>query len=280
MNVDGTDLREVAGLPEGLTSLGSPEWSADGRQIAFDIFRNNVNDAHIYVVNADGTGLQDLGPGCMPSFSPSGKQFVFSQPGRGIMKMNSDGSKREVIDATGWATQWSPDGKYIAWGMRGDIIVMNVETKERKSILSPEQATQFSSSYWNIGWSHDSRSIAWKARNRKTGGDDIVVADIDSYAGFQVLAESVKGVHNDYTFSPDNKRILFAMNNPANKASQLFFVDRENAGPPQLLPGQPIDWKIFNCAWSPDGKQITFTAEKIPQPIDWASVMESQKNEK
>jgi hypothetical protein len=38
------------------------------------------------------------------------------------------------------------------------------------------------------------------------------------------------------------------MNNPANKASQLFFVDRENAGPPQLLPGQPIDWKIFNCA--------------------------------
>jgi hypothetical protein len=60
MNVDGTDLREVAGLPEGLTSLGSPEWSADGRQIAFDIFRNNVNDAHIYVVNADGTGLQDL----------------------------------------------------------------------------------------------------------------------------------------------------------------------------------------------------------------------------
>ena len=70
------------------------------------------------------------------------------------------------------------------------------------------------------------------------------------------------------------------MNNPANKASQLFFVDRENAGPPQLLPEQPIDWKIFNCAWSPDGKQITFTAEKIPQPIDWASVMESQKNEK
>jgi Tol biopolymer transport system component len=96
----------------------------------------------------------------MPSFSPSGKQFVFSQPGREIMKMNSDGSKREVIDATDWATQWSPDGKYIAWGMRGDIIVMNVETKERKSILSPEQATQFSSSYWNIGWSHDSRSIA------------------------------------------------------------------------------------------------------------------------
>ena len=30
---------------------------------------------------------------------------------------------------------------------------------------------------------------------------------------------------------------------------------------PKLLPGQPPGWQIFDCDWSPDGREILFTAE-------------------
>lgn len=137
----------------------------------------------------------------------------------------------------------------------------------------------FSYTYWNLGWSHDSRSIAFKARNRRTAGEDIVVADIHSPDGFQILLESSKGVHPDYTFSPDNRPVMFAMNNPNDGVPQLYTVDRINHGRTQQFAGQRRDWKIFNCDSHPSGK-IAFSGEKILQPRDWATVVNSSKTPK
>jgi len=271
MNADGSGVRAVTDLPEGFTNLGSPEWSANGKTIAFDASRGGTTTAHIYLVNADGTNLRDAGLGCMPSFSPDGKRIVHTQPGHGIVIMDIDGTNRKDIARNGWGAQWSPDGKFIAWGRGGNIIVRNVKTKEEKPLLVGDQAGLFSYTYWNLGWSHDSRSIAFKARNIKTGGEDIVVADIDSPDGFKIMLSSSKSVHPDFTYSADNKRVLFAMTNPVDRNPRIYFIDREpqKVAPPQLLPGQPLDWKILNCAISPDGKQIAFTGEHIPQPVEW-----------
>ena len=276
MNDDGSELRAVADRPKGYKSLGSPEWSADGKQIAFDTYKVSLSDSHSNVVNIDSGKLVDCGPGCMPSQSPDGKRIVFTQNGRGILMMDSDGSNREDIDRRGWSAQWSPDGKFLAWGQGGNIIVMNLKTRKRTPILVGAQATMFGSTYWNPGWSHDSRSIAFKARNRRTSGEDIVVADIDSPNGFQILVASSKGVHPDFTFSPDNRRVMFSMNDPNDKVPRLHTVDRMNPGQPQPLAGQPRDWEIFSCDWHPSGK-IAFSGEQIIQPLDWATVVNSMQ---
>jgi Tol biopolymer transport system component len=279
MNDDGSELRAVADRPKGYKSLGSPEWSVNGKQIAFDIYKVSLNDSRSNVVNIDSGKLVDCGPGCMPSQSPDGKRIVFTQSRRGILMMDADGSNREDIDRSGWSAQWSPDGKYLAWGQGGNIIVMNLKTRKRTPILVGAQATMFSYTYWNPGWSHDSRSIAFKARNRRTGGEDIVVTDVDSPDGFQVLVASTKGVHPDFTFSPDNRRVMFSMNDPNDKTPRLYTVDRINADQPQQLAGQPRDWKIFNCDWHPSGK-IAFSGEKVLQPVDWATAGTSMQNTK
>jgi Tol biopolymer transport system component len=268
MNADGSDVREVAS-PEGNELVGSPEWSADGKRIVFDAAHTNTVNSHIFVVNTDGTEMRDLGPGGMPSLSPDGKRIVFCQPRRGVMMMNADGSNREDIDTRGWGAQGSPDGKWIAWGRAGNIIVMNAKTKEQRPVLIGDQATMFRSTYWNFGWSHDSRSIAFKARNRETNAEGIVVADIDSPDGFKILLASTVGVNADFSFSPDNRRVLFAMHDPKTNGSRLFTIDRDKNGAPQLLPGQPLDGNIRDSAWSPNGKRIAFIAKKTPQPVEW-----------
>jgi Tol biopolymer transport system component len=90
---------------------------------------------------------------------------------------------------------------------------------------------------------------------------------------------ATKGVHPDFTFSPDNRRVMFSMNDPDDGVPRLYTVDRMNHGQPQQLAGQPRDWKIFSCDWHPSGK-IAFSGEKIIQPLDWATAVNSMKNVK
>ena len=129
-----------------------PQWSPDGRQIAFD------GDNEIYVANADGSdqrllfagGTAGSGPG-MPSWSPDGTQLAFfntprmpggnrptmwtitrdgsvvvrAGPGGGyrseVWTINPDGSAkgrlyRSAFRVDNWAPPiWSPDGQQLAF---------------------------------------------------------------------------------------------------------------------------------------------------------------------
>ncbi|NOX56377.1 MAG: hypothetical protein GXP27_18415, partial [Planctomycetes bacterium] len=95
MNRDGTDLRPLVSIPE-YTAHGSPAFTPDGKRIAFDAWRSGRGEtyvnAHIFVADANGGNVRDLGPGAMPSWSPGGNRIVFScyQP-RGVWIMHADG---------------------------------------------------------------------------------------------------------------------------------------------------------------------------------------------
>lgn len=90
---DGTNLRQLAATLEGFTQISSVEWSADGTKFIGDMSEGRVETSRIFVMNSDGSGHQDLGPGCLPSLSPDNSEIVFTQP-MGIMKMRADGSGR------------------------------------------------------------------------------------------------------------------------------------------------------------------------------------------
>ena len=57
INLDGTEKKYLTDFDDG-TWLQGGDWSPDGTQIAFSIFRNYRQD--MYIVNADGTGLKAI----------------------------------------------------------------------------------------------------------------------------------------------------------------------------------------------------------------------------
>lgn len=82
VDTDGTTLRQVVSPTPGLEH---PDWSPDGRWIAFnigpeDLSRPNAGD--VFIVHPDGTGLRVLRPATAhrvffkPRWSPDGKQLL------------------------------------------------------------------------------------------------------------------------------------------------------------------------------------------------------------
>ncbi len=205
----------------------------------------------------------------MPSLSPDGLQVVFSDPREGIMRMKVDGSNRETIERNGWGTQWSPDGRYIAWGSGTRIILLDTETNQRLDLLTSEQSAMLGSVYWNLGWSQDSKWIAFKGRRPKANEGMVIVANVESSDGFKVLYESPNRVNEDFTWAPDNKHVVFIMRPPTHNKLRLVKVSREHPAAPEVLPGPPAGWDLLDCDWSPDGMHIVFAALAQPEQEDW-----------
>ena len=269
INADGTDLRKLAAPSKGFIQIGSAEWSSDGAKLIGDMSDGGIDTSRIVLMNSNGSSMKELGSGCMPSLSPDNKEIVFSQPGAGIMKMNADGSQRKQIDASGWGTQWSPDGKYIAWAAGNNIILLNTKTNQRSKLLTADQSAQLSYVYWNLGWSQNSKSIAFKARKRDASGFVAAVADTHSAKGFRIVYDGQDHINEEFSLDPDGRQVLISLKRQGANAAKLFIVNRDVPGDIKLLPGQPETWDVPGGDWSPDGKTIAFSASAPPAAIEW-----------
>lgn len=118
--------------PRQLTSFeddSAPSFSADGKLIAFSSDRDAdlKTGAHIYVMNADGTGAHAITSGAAsdsdPSFSPDGERIVFDRRTGGgapprIYVVGVDGSGlRPLTDGSSgaWDPVFTPNGRRIVY---------------------------------------------------------------------------------------------------------------------------------------------------------------------
>ena len=140
-NADGS----VEPFNGDLTSLdwdvvdSSPAWSPDGDRIAFQSHRDG--DYEIYVMNADGSGVEQLTGNEygdeLPSWSADGSRIAFTSDRDGdadIYLMNADGSGVERLtdnDYVDHSLMWSPDRGRIAFASKRDgddgIYIMNAD---------------------------------------------------------------------------------------------------------------------------------------------------------
>jgi TolB protein len=91
MNTDGSGL---SNLTRDTRTEWNPEWSPDGRKIAFGRLEPGGR-SKIVVMKADGSGKRTLADGADPVWSPDGRMIAFTSPRSGrweIYAMNADGS--------------------------------------------------------------------------------------------------------------------------------------------------------------------------------------------
>lgn len=266
MDANGSNVKELF-RSEKFTAIGSPDFSPDGKQIAFDGWDEPGGEknwqAHLLIVNADGTDLKDVGHGAMPTWSPDGKQFAFSSYSpRGIWTMNIDGTNRELIDPAGWGAQWSPDGTMIIYSdsSLGETNLKIYHTKEETfRYVFPFGKSPYRQYYWNSCWAPDSKSLCFKGRT-KEGVYEIVTLEIDKgLKGLKIhYSDSKIQPAADYSWHPDGKQISYRLWSQKDKAAKIFSLNPMSDEKPTIIPGQKYDVVPLSLSWRRDGKKLVF----------------------
>ena len=195
MNADGSGETAITETSAG-TGDQHPTWSPDRSQIAFTRYLTSPTyTQRVMVVNADGSGLHEIGTGRDPDWSPDGQWIAFVGGG-GISKMRPDGSDATLLTSGNVsAPDWSPNGRRIAFNRfepsPGGGSVANVWHMDENG------GTQTQYTFENTGagfptWSPDgfTMAYAWRDDIWMTRFGKINLTDhpgIDAYPDWQAV---------------------------------------------------------------------------------------------
>jgi Tol biopolymer transport system component len=130
MNADGTGVTRLSPKDTSQNGDSQPQWSPDGRRIAFVRYNEGRKEGAIEVMNADGGNVRRLTPfridATDPRWAPDGKHLLFNTyadplPGRSanLFTIRLDGTHRVALThleggaLQAFADAWSPDGTKV-----------------------------------------------------------------------------------------------------------------------------------------------------------------------
>jgi uncharacterized repeat protein (TIGR01451 family) len=146
----------------------SASMQSGSNTIVFDQYVTELGYTKIFVMNADGSNVLDLGRGYAPSWSGDGSKIAFVL-GNGetsdIWTMNADGTNRQQLtyNWNSYAPAWSPDGSKVAFASYHEsgannlyMIDANGQNQVKLNIVAPELIGRYAPS-----WSADSSKIVF-----------------------------------------------------------------------------------------------------------------------
>jgi dipeptidyl aminopeptidase/acylaminoacyl peptidase len=255
--------------------VGAPQWSPDGKWIAFSVTewnrKDDRRDSHIYLVAADGGEPFKLTNGergeSQPQWSPDGARLAFL-------------ANRDVPAA----------GAAAPTGSRNQIWLISTRGGEAEKLTDEEAGVS------QFRWSPDGKRIAYVVRDtpqdkaerdkRKREKFDAVVVDSDfiySHVWLINIADHKKRRVTEGTFtvsdpqwSPDGQRIAFVAGKTGAQESSFtdigedrntdIYVVAAAGGQPRQLTSNPGPDEAPR--WARDGRQLAYLASD--DPMSWA----------
>ena len=209
---DGTGQRQ---LTDDSYRDHGPRWSPDGKRIAF--FSNRGGKGDIWLINADGGGLQQLtfvSDASTPVWSPDGTRLVYRTEKKGVNAAIIEVGKSwqeqtpqtlpsmTESGARFVARSWSRDGRKLAGARESDkltpsgVFVYSMDTQQY------EKLTDFGS---EPVWLSDSRRLLFRNVNK------LMLIDCQSKKFHEVRSVGLNEFFDMVTLPRDNRLIYFSL---------------------------------------------------------------------
>jgi len=261
----------------GAARLSDPQWSPDGKHIAFVItdysLETNKSDSDIYIISSKGGDIRRLthnaGSDNQPRFSPGGEWLAFTSSRSGksqiwLLPLAGGEAKQLTTLSTGASSpQWTPDGGRIVFGSRVFPDCADDDCNAEK--LGEEENLKASGrvidELFYVHWDH------WRDDRRRhvfvvsVGGGD--ATDLTPYE--HESPTIALGSGHDVAISPDGAEICVVVNTDKNAAwsidNDLYTVPAGGGEWTQITENSAND---NHPVYSPDGKYIAYRAMARP----------------
>ena len=285
------EKKKSAPVPVQITFLDNtidPDWSPDGTQIIFCVMEGDTKA--LYLVNADGSGLKDIGPGFDPSWSPIEDKIAYELNGQ-IYTMNSNGGDVTQL-TTGYSSAqpaWNPDGTKIAYTYYGaektSIWTMNADGSGKTQLTASADGECTLPSF-----SYDGSKIVYakgpvwniSLERLPTATNEVWIMSLDGSNKHKIYAASDSYQWIFQRAWNKNNEILF-MKNPLQdrKIPEMFVINSDGTNPgcmvdsPKDSFGIPISFYL-DPVWDNTGTKVVAVRKMIdgPQNIVTISVEE------
>jgi dipeptidyl aminopeptidase/acylaminoacyl peptidase len=293
-----TDPRQIASKPNAQAEprsltieklymtrqIGRPTWSPDSKSIAF--ISNMSGRNNLWVVPAEGGFPTQLTVSdqrqTAPTWSPDGNWIAYQSDYDGdeqwdIFLVSPKTGKvvnltqtREIEETN---PTWSPDGRYLAYEVKPkasaavEIDIYDMMMREVKHLTTNTPQDKRNA---NPIWSRDGKFVVYTQEQAKGTDSNIFIADVAT--GRSTLLTPHDGEQllfaNDVSPTPikDGRQILVTSNTSNGYDNVgLLTVGTKGELNGVFTPGEikwltKDKWEIRGHEFSPDGKQITFSA--------------------
>jgi Tol biopolymer transport system component len=232
--------------------LDGISWAPDGRIVYTTRARDSFN---IWIMNADGTGQNQLTVGARnnfnPSVSPDGRYIVFASNrtvNRCVWRMDIDGSnpKQLTYGIVAWRPEITPDGQWVVYS----DVESGRRTLWKVSIEggNPVQLTDYFSRRQAV--SPDGKQIVFDFIDEqvKPKRSRIAIIPFDGGPPTKVFDLPPRRIR----WASDGRALTYLY---ARKGVPNIWAQPLDGSPPKQLTSFTTD-RIFDYAWSRDGKRL------------------------
>ncbi|MFO7171830.1 MAG: hypothetical protein DIU70_002540 [Bacillota bacterium] len=252
-----------AGKPRSLTQGtgldGFPDWSPDGRQIAF------MRDGRIWLLPAAGGEPRPItgagrGWDVAPAWSPDGRRIAVVRldpeeegPTRVVLVDPAAGREEEVLstrEPVGYLA-WAPHGGAIAYTAGSRLEVLELESRRARILVrvGPEEDLLAG----GLAWSPDGQWLLYAVGPRRPGVGRYNLFRVPAAGGTPEALTQDGGLMP--ALAPDGRRLAYRR--PASPAG-IVVMD--------LVTGTSAFWaqdsggvRHFHPRWSPDGQRLALS---------------------
>ena len=213
-------------------------WAPDGKALALTLYDNP--DAHgLWIAHSDGTQLRRVAGGGGPQWSPDSKLLAFTEAGKVVVVFVESGDRRLSVPGSG--PRWSPDGKYLAFTSgtypNSSVSLVPLESGAVRVLGRGTEPLLWSPKGKYIAYTRDPSNPNCRAEVR------IVAVATGRHRSIACGFVS--------SWSPDGRRIAF--NRFAYSGNPLFVAPSQGGRARRLAD------EAWDPLWSPDSKWIAFT---------------------